>query len=33
MIALGFLGLMAMAVRFALTRFPELIPVQRQEVK
>lgn len=33
MIALGFLGLMAMAVRFALTRFPELVPVQRQEVK
>ena len=33
LIALGFLGLMAMAVRFALARFPELIPVQRQEVK
>lgn len=33
MIALGFLGLMAMAVRFALTRFPELVAVQRQEVK
>ena len=33
LIALGFLGLMAMAVRFALTRFPELVPIQRQEVK
>ena len=33
LIALGFLGLMAMAVRFALVRFPELGPVQRQEVK
>jgi hypothetical protein len=33
LIALGFLGLMAMAVRSALTRFPELVPVQRQEVK
>jgi len=33
LITLGFLGLMAMAVRFALARFPELLPVQRQEVK
>jgi len=33
LIALGFLSLMAMAVRFALARFPELIPVQQQEVK
>jgi Ni/Fe-hydrogenase subunit HybB-like protein len=33
LIALGFLSLMAIAVRFALARFPELIPVQRQEVK
>ena len=33
LITLGFLGLMAMAVRFALARFPELIPVQQQEVK
>lgn len=32
LITLGFLGLMAMAVRFALGRFPELLPVQ-QEVK
>jgi Ni/Fe-hydrogenase subunit HybB-like protein len=33
LIALGFLSLMAMAVQFALARFPELIPVQQQEVK
>jgi len=33
LITLGFLGLMAMAVRFALGRFPELLPVQKQEVK
>lgn len=33
LITLGFLSLMAMAVRLALTCFPELIPVQRQEVK
>lgn len=33
LITMGFLGLMAMAVRFALVRFPELIPVQQQEVK
>ena len=33
LITLGFLGLMAMAVRFALARFPELLPVQKQEVK
>jgi len=33
LITLGFLGLMVMAVRFALARFPELIPVQQQEVK
>jgi Ni/Fe-hydrogenase subunit HybB-like protein len=33
LITLGFLGLMAMVVRFALHRFPELIPVQQQEVK
>jgi Ni/Fe-hydrogenase subunit HybB-like protein len=33
LIALGFLSLMALAVRFALARFPELIPVQRQEAK
>ena len=33
LITLGFLSLMAMAVRLALARFPELIPVQRQEVK
>ena len=33
LITLGFLGLMAMAVRFALCRFPELLPVQKQEVK
>ena len=33
LITLGFLGLMAMAVRFALAHFPELIPVQQQEVK
>jgi hypothetical protein len=33
LITLGFFGLMALAVRLALARFPELIPVQRQEVK
>ena len=33
LITLGFLSLMAMAVRFALSRFPELIPVRQQEVK
>jgi len=33
LITLGFLGLMAMALRFALGRFPELLPVQKQEVK
>jgi len=33
LITLGFLGLMAMAVRFALGRFPELLPVEKQEVK
>ena len=33
LITLGFLGLMTLAVRFALARFPELLPVQRQEVK
>jgi Ni/Fe-hydrogenase subunit HybB-like protein len=33
LITLGFLGLMAMAVRFALRLFPELVPVQQQEVK
>lgn len=33
LITLGFLGLMATAVRFALGRFPELLPVQKQEVK
>jgi hypothetical protein len=33
LITLGFLALMAMAVRFALARFPELIPVQQREVK
>jgi Ni/Fe-hydrogenase subunit HybB-like protein len=33
LIAMGFLGLMGTAVRFVLTRFPELVPVQRQEVK
>ena len=33
LITLGFLGLMAMAVRFALGRFPELLSVQKQEVK
>ncbi len=33
LITLGFLGLMAMAVRYALARFPELLPVPRQEVK
>ena len=33
LITFGFLSMMAMAVRFALTRFPELIPLQRQEVK
>jgi Ni/Fe-hydrogenase subunit HybB-like protein len=33
LIALGFLSLMAIAVRFALARFPELVPVQQQEVK
>ena len=33
LITLGFLGLMALAVRFALVRFPELNPVQQQEVK
>ena len=32
LVALGFLSLMAMAVRFALARFPELVPVRRQEV-
>jgi hypothetical protein len=33
LIFLGFLGLMAMAVRFGLGLFPELIPVQHKEVK
>jgi hypothetical protein len=33
LITLGFFGLMALAVRFALARFPELLPVQPQEVK
>jgi hypothetical protein len=33
LITLGFLALMAMAVRFALARLPELIPVQQREVK
>ena len=33
LITLGFLGLMATAVRFALGLFPELIPVQKQGVK
>jgi hypothetical protein len=33
LITLGFLALMAMAVRFALARFPELIPVKQREVK
>jgi len=33
LIFLGFLGLMAMAVRFGLGMFPELIPVQQKEVK
>jgi Ni/Fe-hydrogenase subunit HybB-like protein len=33
LITLGFLGMMAMAVRFALRLFPELIPVRQQEVK
>jgi hypothetical protein len=33
LITLGFLGLMAIAVRYALARFPELLPVPRQEVK
>jgi Ni/Fe-hydrogenase subunit HybB-like protein len=33
LIFLGFLGLMAMAVRFGLGLFPELIPVQQKEVK
>jgi hypothetical protein len=33
LITLGFLGLMFLAVRFALARFPELLPVNRQEVK
>jgi hypothetical protein len=33
LITLGFFGLMALAVRFALGRFTEWIPVQQQEVK
>jgi hypothetical protein len=33
LIALGFLSLMVLAVRFALVRFPELLPVQQQEAK
>jgi Ni/Fe-hydrogenase subunit HybB-like protein len=33
LITLGFLGLMAMAVRFALGFFPELVPVKQEEVK
>ena len=33
LITMGFLGLMAMAVRFGLGFFPELVPVQQEEVK
>jgi Ni/Fe-hydrogenase subunit HybB-like protein len=33
MISLGFLGLMAMSVRFLLTSFPELLPIGQGEVK
>jgi hypothetical protein len=33
LITLGFLGLMAMAVRFGLGFFPELVPVKQEEVK
>ena len=33
LITLGFLGLMAMAVRFGIGFFPELVPVKKEEVK
>jgi len=33
LITLGFLALMAITLRFALARFPELIPVKQREVK